>query len=156
MLRKHKWQNLNESLFIDSCFFFPLTCFSLVTFPTNLAQILGSDRSTYLRNIFFHNFYTFEVMIHFVAEESFHNNYLTTLFEYNSWNLKYCSLLFCRALLTINSEVDIKFQPSTYCIMEAISLNSNGRKTLANQKGLYTNRDSLELFLQSQFSVASL
>ena len=40
--------------------------------------------------------------------------------------------------------------------MEAISLNSNGRKTLANQKGLYTNRDSLELFLQSQFSVASL
>ena len=26
----------NESLFMDRCLFFPLTCFSLVTFPRNL------------------------------------------------------------------------------------------------------------------------
>ena len=71
---KHKWRNLNkkesnESLFIDRCFFFPLTCFSLVTFPRNLAQIFRSDRSTYVRNIFFHSFYAFDVFTHFVAEE---------------------------------------------------------------------------------------
>ena len=84
---KHKWLNLNESLFIDRCFFFPLTCFSLVTFPRNLAQIFRSDRSTYVRNILIHSFSTFEVMTHFVAEESFLNKYLTTIFEYNSWDL---------------------------------------------------------------------
>ena len=72
---KHKWLNLNESLFIDRCFFFPLTCFSLVTFPRNLAQIFRSDRSTYVRNILIHSFSTFEVMTHFVAEESFLNKY---------------------------------------------------------------------------------
>ena len=58
---KHKWRNLNESLFIDRCFFLS-SCFSRVTFPRNLAQIFRSDRSTYLPNIFFHSFYTFEVM----------------------------------------------------------------------------------------------
>ena len=77
----------NESLFKYRCFSFPLTYFSLVTFPRNLAQIFGSDRSTYLRNIFFHSFYTFEVMTHFVAEESFLNKYLATLFRYNTWDL---------------------------------------------------------------------
>ena len=116
---KHKWRNLNEkesneSLFIDRCFFFPLTCFSLATFPRNLAQISKKARSTYERNIFFHSFYTFEVMIHFVAEESFLNTYLATQFEYNSWDLNtVASLLFCRAFLTIISKVDIKFQPPT-------------------------------------------
>ena len=46
-------------------------------------------------------------MAHFVAEESFVNKYLATLF-----GSKYCSLLFCRALLNIISKVDNKFQPS--------------------------------------------
>ena len=55
----------------DSCFFFPLTCFSLVTFPKNLGKIFKSDWSTsYAQNIFFHSFYTFEVMTHFVPEEA--------------------------------------------------------------------------------------
>ena len=76
-----------ESLFIDKCFFFPLTCFSLVTFPRNSAQIFRSDRSTYIQNIFFHSFYTVEVMTHFLAKESFLNKYLATLFRYNSWDL---------------------------------------------------------------------
>ena len=83
---KLKWRRLNESLFINRCFFFPLTCFSLVTFPRNLAQIFRGDRSTYVRNFFCHNFYTFEVMTHFVAEERFLKKYLTNLFEYNSWD----------------------------------------------------------------------
>ena len=90
---KHKWQNLNEkelneSLFIDRCFLFPLTCFSLVTFPRNLVQIFRSDWSTHVRNIFFHSFYTFEIMTHFaVEEEGFLNKHLATPFEYNSWDL---------------------------------------------------------------------
>ena len=67
--------------------FFPLTCFSFVTFPKNLAQIFRSDRSTYMRNIFFHSFYSFEVMTHFVAAEKFLNKYMATFFEYNSWDL---------------------------------------------------------------------
>ena len=102
----------SESLFIDRGFFIPLTCFSLVTFPRNLPQIFRSDRSTYARDIFFHSFCTFQVMTHFVAEESFLNKYLTTLFEYNSWDLNIVAFFFCRVLLTINSKVDIKFQPS--------------------------------------------
>ena len=73
--------------FVDRCFIFPLTCFSLVTFPGNLAQIFRGNTSTYLRNIFFHSFYTFEVVTHFVAEESLLNKYLTSLFKYNSWDL---------------------------------------------------------------------
>ena len=56
---KHKWRNLNESLFIDRCFVFALTCFSLVNFPRNLAQIFRSDRCKYERDIFFYSFYTF-------------------------------------------------------------------------------------------------
>ena len=40
--------------------------------------------------------------------------------------------------------------------METISLKGNARKTLAKQKGLYTNRDSLELFLECQFSLICL
>ena len=40
--------------------------------------------------------------------------------------------------------------------METISLKSNTSKTLAKQKGLYTNRDSQELFLECQFSLMSL
>ena len=109
----NKWQNLNESLFVDRCFFFLLTCFSLVTFPRILVQIFRSDRPTYVRNILFYSFYTFEVMTHFVAEASFLYKYLTT---YSFWipillGSEYCSL-FCRALLTI-TKVDIKFQSST-------------------------------------------
>ena len=69
------------------CFFFPPTWFPLVTFPKNLAQIFLSDRSTYVPNIFLHSFYTYEVMTHFVAEESFLNKYLTVPFEYNPWDL---------------------------------------------------------------------
>ena len=76
-----------ESLFIDRYFFFSLTCFSLVAFPRNLAQIFRSGKSTYVGNIFFHSFYTFEVMTHFVAEENFLNKYLTTISECNSWDL---------------------------------------------------------------------
>ena len=84
---KHIWRDLNESSIIDRCFSFLLTCFSLVTFPRNLAQIFISDRFKYVRNIFFLSFYTFAVMTHFVEKESFLNKYLTTLFEYNSWDL---------------------------------------------------------------------
>ena len=62
-------------------------CFSLVTFPRNLVQIFRSDRSTYSWTIFFHSFYTFEIMTHFVADESFLNKYLATLFGYNTWDL---------------------------------------------------------------------
>ena len=40
--------------------------------------------------------------------------------------------------------------------METISLTRNARKTLAKQKGLYTNRESLELFLEHQLSLISL
>ena len=42
--------------------------------------------------------------------------------------------------------------------METISLKLKGsaRKTLAKQKRLYTNRDSLEFFLERQFSLISL
>ena len=40
--------------------------------------------------------------------------------------------------------------------METISLTSNARKTLAKQRGLYTNRESLELFLEYQLSLISL
>ena len=40
--------------------------------------------------------------------------------------------------------------------MEIISLKSNARKTLTKQKGLYTNKDSLELFLECQFSLIPL
>ena len=61
--------------------------FSLVTSPRNLTQVFKSYRSTYLRNILFHSFYTFEVVTHFVAQESFLNKYLATLFGYNTWDL---------------------------------------------------------------------
>ena len=60
----------NDSLFIDRFFFFPLTCLSLATFSRNLSQIFRRDRSTYVPNIFFQNFYTLEVMTHFLAEKS--------------------------------------------------------------------------------------
>ena len=55
-------------------------------FSKKFSANFRSDRSTYVRNIFFHSFYIFEVMTHFAAEESFVNKYLTTLFEYNSWD----------------------------------------------------------------------
>ena len=48
---------------------------------------MKSDWSTYVQNILFHSFYTFEVMRYFAVEESFLNKYLATLFEYNSWDL---------------------------------------------------------------------
>ena len=37
--------------------------------------------------------------------------------------------------------------------MGIISLKSNARKQLTKQKGLYTSRDSLELFLECHFSL---
>ena len=81
-------RNINKNggtwMKVDRCFFFPLTCFSLVTFPRNLAQIFRSDRCTYIRNIFF---IAFILMTYFVAEEGFLNKYLATVFQYNSWNL---------------------------------------------------------------------
>ena len=58
---------------------FPLTFLLLITFPRNLAQIFRRGRSTYVRSIFFHSFYTFEVMAYFVAEESFLNKHLASL-----------------------------------------------------------------------------
>ena len=89
---KYKWRNLideesNESLFIERCFFFPLNCFSRITFRRNLAQIFRSDRPTYVWNRYFHSFYTSEVMAHFVVEEISLNEYLATLYKYNSWDL---------------------------------------------------------------------
>ena len=89
---KYKRRNLNEkksniSLFTDTCFFFPLICFSHITFARSLAQIFRRDRYTYIRNIrniFFLSFYTFEVITHFVVEENFLNKHLGTLFEYIS------------------------------------------------------------------------
>ena len=82
-----KSHRMKIASFIDRCFLFHLTCFCLVTFPRSLVQTFRSDRSTYLKNIFFHSFYTFEVMTHFVAEKTFLNKYLATLFGYNSWGL---------------------------------------------------------------------
>ena len=61
----------------------------------------------------FHSFYTFQVVTHFVAEESFLNKYLATFFEYNFWDLNIVAFLFCRVLLTISFKVDIKIQLST-------------------------------------------
>ena len=52
-------------------------------------------------------------MTHSAAEESFLIKYLATLFEYNSWDLNIVAFFSCRVLLTVNSEADIKFQPST-------------------------------------------
>ena len=60
----------NESLFIERYFFFSLPCFYFVTFPRNLVQIFRRNRSRYVRDIFFHSFYTFEVMTQFIAEVS--------------------------------------------------------------------------------------
>ena len=40
--------------------------------------------------------------------------------------------------------------------METISLKSNVRNAYTKQKGIYTNGDSLELFLECQFSIISL
>ena len=40
--------------------------------------------------------------------------------------------------------------------MEIFSRKSNARKTLTKQKEIYTNRDSLEPFLECQFSLTSL
>ena len=82
---KHIWWNLNEkessdSLIIDRCLLFPLTCFTLVTFSKTSPQIFRRDRFSYARNILFHRFYTFEVMTHYVAEESFLSKYFATLF----------------------------------------------------------------------------
>ena len=51
-------------------------------------------------------------MTHLVMDESFTNKYLDTVFEYN-WDLNIVAFFFCKALLTIISKVDIKFQPST-------------------------------------------
>ena len=80
--------------------------YSLVTFPRNLAKIFRRDRSTYVTNIFFHSFYIFEVMTYFVAEVSFLNKYLATLFECNLWDLNIVALFFGRALLPINSQIN--------------------------------------------------
>ena len=40
--------------------------------------------------------------------------------------------------------------------MEIISLKSSARETVTKQKRLYAKRDSLELFLESQFPLISL
>ena len=95
-------------------------------------------------------------MAHFVAEQSFHNKHLATLLGYNSWDLNTVAFFSVEGFLIIISKVDIKFQPSTKLIMEIISLKSDARKTLTKQKGLYTNRDLLELFLECQFSLIFL
>ena len=105
-----EWKEIEWRLLIDRSFFFPLTYFSLVTFPRILPQIFRSDRVTYAQVICLHSFYTFQVMTHFVAEESFLNKYLTTLCEYISLDLNIVAFFFCRVLLTINSKRDIKFQ----------------------------------------------
>ena len=81
-------------------------------FSKKFTTIFRSDRSTYTQDIF-HNFYTFQVKTHIIAEESFRNKNLATLFEYNSWDRDIKPFFFCRVLLTINSKVDIKFQPFT-------------------------------------------
>ena len=123
-----KSHRMKSSSFIDRCFLFHLTCFCLVTFPRSLVQTFRSDRSTYWKNIFFHSFYTFEVMTHFVAEESFLNKHLATLFGYNSWDLNIVAF-FSAESLPIISRMDIKFQSSTYNeFMEIILLQSNARK----------------------------
>ena len=67
--------------FILEFFFFPPACFSLVTFPRNLAQIFRRDRPTYVHLLF--GFYAFEVTTYFVVEKIFLNKYLATLFEYD-------------------------------------------------------------------------
>ena len=80
-------------------------------------------------------------MIHFLVEESFLNKYLATFFEYTSWDVNIVVFFLCRALLTVyimNHENYFK------------------KAMHAKQKRLYTDRDSLELFLKCQFSLISL
>ena len=77
-------------------FFLSPNVLFFITFPRNLAQIFRSDRSRYVWKIFFHNFYTFEVMTHFVAEEaSLISNCL--LFLNKLLGSEYCSLLFLQS-----------------------------------------------------------
>ena len=127
-----EWKGIKWK-FIDRCFFFLLTCFSLVTFPKNLAQIFRSDRSTYVRNIFFHSFYTFEVLTHSVVEEKSLHKYLATLFEYKSWDLNIVAFFLCRALLTKNS----RYQVSTFYIMNYGNpfTKKQFKKNASKQKG---------------------
>ena len=67
-------------------------------------------------------------MTHFVADESFLNKHLATLFGYNSWDLNIVAF-FSAESLPIISRMDIKFQSSTYNeFMEIILLQSNARK----------------------------
>ena len=110
-------------------FFLPLTCFFLVTFPRNLAQTFRSDRSTYLQDVFFHSFYTFEATTNFVAEESFVNKYLDTLFGYNFWGLN--------TVISFSAEFS---SFSSIWIMEIISLKSKARKMLTKQKDFILQR----------------
>ena len=86
IINNNVYTSKRKGKFIGRCFF-SLTCFSLVNFPKCLAQIFRSDWSSYVRNIFFHSFYIFEVLTHILAEEIFLNKFLATLFECNAWDL---------------------------------------------------------------------
>ena len=66
-------------------------------------------------------------------EKSFLNKYLATLFKYNSWDLNIVAF-FCRVLLTINSKVDIKFQPSTNKLWQFLNQKAMQEKRLRNKK----------------------
>ena len=72
----------------------------------------SADLLTYVQNIFFHNFYTFEVKTHFLAEESFLNKYLITLLNITP-GIGILEPSFLQSAFTIIFKVDINFQPST-------------------------------------------
>ena len=149
-----EWKFIDS--FIDRCFFLPLTYFSRVIFPRNLAQTFRSDRSTYLKNIFFYSFYTFEVMTHFVAEESFLDKYLNTLFGCNSRGLNTVAFFSVDRVLTFKFLRKISnFHLLDNELWKSFHLKAMQQKCLQNKKYLYY-RDSLELFLECQFSLISL
>ena len=66
-------------------------------------------------------------------EKSFLNKYLVTLFKYNSWDLNIVAFFFI-VLLTINSKVDIKFQPSTNKLWQFLNQKAMQEKRLRNKK----------------------
>ena len=133
-------------------FFLPLTCFFLGTFPRNLAQTFRSDRSTYLQDVFFHSFYTFEATTNFVAEESFVNKYLDTLFGYNFWGLN-TVLSFSAEFSSFSSISNLNLLHHE--LWKSFHLKAKQGKCLQSKRTLYY-RDSLELFLECQFSLISL
>ena len=86
MLRifKYKWKKLNGSLVIDKLSFLSPNLLVSCYFSKKFSSDSQKWRSTYLWNTFFHSFYTFEVLTHSVAEESFLNKHSAALLNITS------------------------------------------------------------------------